>query len=55
MATCTCRFSTGMMQRNLNRLKNKVAMCAGVNERCGGLPDFFVKVDPLFAIGEQEL
>lgn len=34
-------------------LKGKAAMCIGVRERWGNLPAFFIKVDPLLAIGGE--
>lgn len=34
-------------------LTNKAVMCVGLRERWGGLPEFFVKIDPLSAIGGE--
>jgi len=34
-------------------LKNKAAMSVGLRERWGGLPKFFVNIDPLLALGGE--
>lgn len=34
-------------------LENRAAMCAGVRGRYKGLPRFFIKIDPLLAIGGE--
>lgn len=34
-------------------LENRAVMCVGARQRYGGLPRFFIKIDPLLAIGGE--